>query len=546
MLLPSSTPVDQFIRLEQDHFNAADPGIVRRALSAGQAVEELMAHTMNVAAGSGSKHEALSLLASIVEDLSLKDLGTVRARLVARLEQVMATAQNSEAAKSCDVISSVIGEVGRLAYIRELCAAIQAVGRFGGVREFFQDAIDEVASTVRRCPELISKNDWPVIFDCIAKAEAAQANVVSPHREVYVQALAWLKANIGRIAVESLAARERFHRRQIEECCAVGLRREVDLFESAQFPLGIGIRDEGGCGFVKRGFLVPHSDSGAGIRVVATKTIKLPDPASYRPEDENRVLRSVAEMHAVEIHMHRRAMTKLNPKTPGEGPTLVPPLLRWDRKSMSMECASDGGLGSWLRQFTEPNERLARVLSVDRRIVDMIAKMHDDSDPDTPPIVHRDLKPDNIFIHNGAAWLGDFGFATTNATSSTMAGTPTYSAPEVFCRAPEATDHIATRPADVFSLGCVLYEIYTGRNYLLPTYLKFANDTAKARIEMAAAYYAGPDPSWFQQPHAVGVDKTPVDFAPAWDIIKRMLDIDPEHRPTMEEVVASRWFIRAD
>lgn len=82
-------------------------------------------------------------------------------------------------------------------------------------------------------------------------------------------------------------------------------------------------------------------------------------------------------------------------------------------------------------------------------------------------LVHRDVKPSNILIADtdeepGFAYLSDFGVAqlggadtglrTTNAT----AGTVDYMAPERF------TSRRVDHRVDVYSLGCVLYEMLTG------------------------------------------------------------------------------------
>ena len=50
--------------------------------------------------------------------------------------------------------------------------------------------------------------------------------------------------------------------------------------------------------------------------------------------------------------------------------------------------------------------------------------------------MHRDLKPDNIFINDGIAKLGDFGFCKNlsiggSGMTKTIVGSPIYMAPEV-------------------------------------------------------------------------------------------------------------------
>ncbi|WNG37751.1 protein kinase [Archangium violaceum] len=82
-------------------------------------------------------------------------------------------------------------------------------------------------------------------------------------------------------------------------------------------------------------------------------------------------------------------------------------------------------------------------------------------------IVHRDLKPSNLFLRAGRpedVVLLDFGLARPLAPSRAltdqglMLGTPGYMAPEQASCQGEPTPS-----ADIFSLGCVLYECLTGR-----------------------------------------------------------------------------------
>src|SRR6266545_1805202 len=80
-------------------------------------------------------------------------------------------------------------------------------------------------------------------------------------------------------------------------------------------------------------------------------------------------------------------------------------------------------------------------------------------------VVHRDIKPENIMFSAGSAVVADFGIARalTAATlqpltaSGAIVGTPAYMSPE------QATsDAPLDGRSDIYSLGCVVYEMLTG------------------------------------------------------------------------------------
>ena len=77
-------------------------------------------------------------------------------------------------------------------------------------------------------------------------------------------------------------------------------------------------------------------------------------------------------------------------------------------------------------------------------------------------VIHRDLKTQNILLtKDNNIKIADFGLSKTLSTMSKMtgtknAGTPTTIAPEIL------QGKKYTFSADIWSLGCILYELVTG------------------------------------------------------------------------------------
>jgi eukaryotic-like serine/threonine-protein kinase len=104
-------------------------------------------------------------------------------------------------------------------------------------------------------------------------------------------------------------------------------------------------------------------------------------------------------------------------------------------------------------------------------------------------IVHRDIKPENVLLHEGHAVVADFGICraithSSDADPITLAGmavgTPQYMSPEQ-----AAGEREIDGRSDIYSLGCVLYEMLVGEP-------PFTGRTAQAVI---ARRFAGAVPS---------------------------------------------------
>jgi serine/threonine protein kinase/tetratricopeptide (TPR) repeat protein len=128
------------------------------------------------------------------------------------------------------------------------------------------------------------------------------------------------------------------------------------------------------------------------------------------------------------------------------------------RPYIAMEWLEGEDLGA---RLARSGLTLHETLIVGRRVAEGLAVLHERG------IVHRDIKPSNIFLPNSkfdALKLLDLGVArllhasSPSTRSGVMVGTPGYMAPEQA----RGNKEIDAR-ADVFSLGCVMYESLAGR-----------------------------------------------------------------------------------
>ncbi|OQR80825.1 serine/threonine protein kinase [Achlya hypogyna] len=137
-------------------------------------------------------------------------------------------------------------------------------------------------------------------------------------------------------------------------------------------------------------------------------------------------------------------------------------------------------------------------------------------------ILHRDLKTSNIFLTGrDIVKLGDFGIARTlNSTmdqAKTVVGTPYYMSPEVCESKPYSY------ASDIWALGCVLYEICT---------LKHAFDAPNILMLIVKI---------IQHDFAPLPPCYPAELT---DLLRALLDKDPEQRPTIDRVLETPMVVR--
>jgi tetratricopeptide (TPR) repeat protein len=122
-----------------------------------------------------------------------------------------------------------------------------------------------------------------------------------------------------------------------------------------------------------------------------------------------------------------------------------------------MPYVEGGSLRAWLER--EPQLPVDLALRLTGQVADALEYAHGRG------VVHRDIKPENILLESGEAVIADYGLALAisaaggeRLTESGLAlGTPAYMSPEQ-----AAGDTRIDGRTDVYSLGCVLYEMLAG------------------------------------------------------------------------------------
>ena len=176
---------------------------------------------------------------------------------------------------------------------------------------------------------------------------------------------------------------------------------------------------------------------------------------------------------------------------------------------MVMRCASSTTLADRLEKAPIDIVDVKKIIKQLLLALDYLAERN---------VVHRDIKADNILIDEyNRVTLGDFGMAknvSVGVMNQTACGTPIYVAPEVIKR--ESYDC----KVDIWSLGVLLYRMVFGMfPFMNVNLMELMRDIAEKEVVIRD-----------------DCDKCLV------DLLKRMLDKDPERRVSAREALNHDWF----
>ncbi|MCK6549111.1 protein kinase [Myxococcota bacterium] len=179
--------------------------------------------------------------------------------------------------------------------------------------------------------------------------------------------------------------------------------------------------------------------------------------------------------------------------------------------------------GRQLRALMDQPLTPQRIVSFARQILDGLSEAHRQG------VVHRDLKPENIMISGrDQVKILDFGLAKPvfddtsevgDLSTTGLTGTPRYMAPE------QIQGHGVDARTDLYALGCVLYELCTGK----PAH----QGSTLGELLMAVVHKPAPELTPDLAPRALALaikralEKRPADrFADAQSMLDALVDLD--------------------
>ncbi|KAG0640230.1 kinase-like domain-containing protein [Tuber brumale] len=191
-----------------------------------------------------------------------------------------------------------------------------------------------------------------------------------------------------------------------------------------------------------------------------------------------------------------------------------------DRLYIAMEYFEQGDLR---RHLNKPLQEEV-VQKITKQVLNGLQVMHENG------IAHRDLKPDNIFVVSmSPVWvkLGDFGISKrihSDTAYRSRVCTDYYAAPEVLGIDSTSESSIYTNAVDMWSLGCVVYELLAGARLF-------------CSLGDIMRYY-------YKKGNLVS-EKSSKLTTPISDIVKSfiqaLVDTDPEGRPNVVGAASHVW-----
>lgn len=175
---------------------------------------------------------------------------------------------------------------------------------------------------------------------------------------------------------------------------------------------------------------------------------------------------------------------------------------------LSMELVDGEDLATSLRRIGRVPEDKATDIA--RQLCAGLSAAHERG------VLHRDLKPANVMLDGaGKVRLMDFGLAAVGTVEDIRAGTPGYMAPE------QLLGREVTARSDIYALGLVLYELFTGRRaFTAATLNELVEQHQSGQLTPPRTIVSAIDPA---------IERA----------ILRCLDPDPARRPTSALTVSA-------
>jgi serine/threonine-protein kinase 11 len=191
-------------------------------------------------------------------------------------------------------------------------------------------------------------------------------------------------------------------------------------------------------------------------------------------------------------------------------------VLHCKRRQMAYLILDWAGYGSLLDVMEESlSEKALR--SIVRQVCCGLAYLHKQG------LAHHDIKPSNILLFaNGVAKLGDFGVGHSFESTNSVVGSPAYQAPEFLDENSQSV--LDPVKEDVWSLGITIFQAAFG-------FLPYSGENVYEIV--------------WKVMHSQLV--IPEKGSPLLkDLIKKMLDVNPATRLTLEEVMKHEWVADAE